>query len=201
MNITIDQLPIQVPEVFKFPRCPASDKWFGYILYADGTLEYMGEKMKATDENIKKVRDGIVKRIESEAVYKYLYRIRVIKYVDEFMNTMYSYNLYTRDTSDNEYPVRLSMNQKKLEVFKGNRWLTAHDFEKEEAEVAESESKEKWVMVRTRIGKDKLMKLIGEIIDGKNFYHKEVSDLKIHFCADGTYALHKTVDRRIGRNG
>lgn len=71
--------------------------------------------------------------------------------------------------------------------------LTRDYTETEPQQVEINDKKERYQRVRTRIGLDKLIELLTQILSDKEQYNKlnDIKELKIYIKDDGTFALHK----------
>jgi len=189
-------------ETFKYPRCPRSSIWFGYILYTNHTIEYNGQLYK-NGQNEHKVKQDILKRIDDIAC-DFIGKVETYLWVDKIGNKMYSFNLVDKDGLG----IRINRATNRLEVFDGSKFVSLSERRRQIASDKDKIEKQsndmyktptmididkKWKSVRTRVGRDKLLELITKIIDGKEKYNKadEIRDLKINFKEDGTYAVHK----------
>lgn len=191
MKIKLFDKPYKIPEeqeIFEFPRCPKEKNWFGYLRYSNGEIEYQG-KLYEHKEAEEKVKEDIENRIKN-VVGDFLGHIEVYTYIDANDSTMFLYNCYSKDGT----PIREGLTSKKLEILYSNVWVTLDEARKQKDKDEDNEKQpieDKWMRVRTRIGRDKLLLLIADILDGKDKYNKDIRDLKINFKEDGTYAVHK----------
>jgi len=188
MKIITIQTATHAPEVFKFPRTPESDLWFGYIEYVD-SIEYQGKKYKADEKNKHKIRKHIINRIEEKAG-KFVESVEINKYIDDDGNIMYAYQLFGHE----KRPIRINITHTGLEMLIDKHYVALKDLVRSQG-VSNSPDgnfdgdKYHWKRLSTKIGKEKLLERIVEWLDDKT-----IQDLKIHYSTNGgIYAVHKSV--------